>query len=980
MKTPNAVLLLLALPLALPAFAATPVPKAGSVTAELETPYEQPLQAEIAFGLRSYYLQPWRAYMDTWPASRWLEMPGVTFGGAPATARLLAEAGFRSARVEWGWCNVLWEGGRFADEEGMRETMRTLRDAGIRPLILLNAHHGIPGPTRSHVVRLLEDAPAGQRFIRVDDVSAIRPGYTGLTNLDDYRAAYPEIIAADAGTGRCELSAPLPVNLEAGGLTLTETRFRPFSGSVFEDGTPNPASAETMDGWLAYVGAVCRVAKEGLGTTNDAADAGFDLEVWNEYTFGSCFLDINHYFDPKLDFREPMVYRNRDGLEAKGPEAILPMTVDFVRDPANHCPGVNVVSGFSNQRPWDNLTDRWPGQAGISRHYYTGTERIAINPGHPDFADSGPLDKLGRLVGEPDHKEWHGVIPGSFFIPDQVWSLPEYWGTGLKTEFVIRDVQPFPSTSTGPISFARHFRYGHNGDGRPGQVWRTEVNYWRIPWATRLMKENGVAADDPRLVALSHEMGARWLLRLLVMSGHKGETTHTVFQANDPDDCGLGVIPAAYFRALEASGGVLTDAVRDAIGPQVRAVGRVTALFRDGRPFDVARKLRVDRLVEHDPRLVWKGDGTEGAPDRFNRDDFAILPFQTDERTFQIGYYVVTHDATREWNPSADPFDPARYTMPPQTFDITFGNLRGKGASVSAYDPIADAGVPVQLLRGTADTLVVRVESADYPRFLRVVEKTDGPMLSDVGFSRGEDGTPRVSFTANLGGEVDVDFGPYPVRCARPPEADGPAAAPTNLRTVKARPGKPVVVRLDGASETNDAVRLVFRANGLEMRWPQWDHDLRGVLEFALDGVAARPVVAIPSRENPAVTLPELPEDGRARSALLPGRTPSVRRVATELAMLPAGAAPEGVFPVLAPSDRWDATVTEWNGARAWRVRIDLDATMHPGERRLAREIWLAPFAGGAGAVKAAFAAPDAATLDAARDAMDAALEAVELR
>lgn len=36
--------------------------------AELIGPYEDRLQQEIPFGRRSYFLSPWRAYMDTWPA------------------------------------------------------------------------------------------------------------------------------------------------------------------------------------------------------------------------------------------------------------------------------------------------------------------------------------------------------------------------------------------------------------------------------------------------------------------------------------------------------------------------------------------------------------------------------------------------------------------------------------------------------------------------------------------------------------------------------------------------------------------------------------------------------------------------------------------------------------------------------------------------------------------------------------------------
>src|SRR5262245_24494115 len=46
----------------------------GLVTdATLDGPYEDPRQQEIPFGgRRSFYLTPWRAYMDTWPAKQYL--------------------------------------------------------------------------------------------------------------------------------------------------------------------------------------------------------------------------------------------------------------------------------------------------------------------------------------------------------------------------------------------------------------------------------------------------------------------------------------------------------------------------------------------------------------------------------------------------------------------------------------------------------------------------------------------------------------------------------------------------------------------------------------------------------------------------------------------------------------------------------------------------------------------------------------------
>src|SRR5258708_6071114 len=48
-------------------------------SAELQGPYEDWIQQEIPFGRTSFYLSPWRGYMDTWPASKFLNCLGINF-------------------------------------------------------------------------------------------------------------------------------------------------------------------------------------------------------------------------------------------------------------------------------------------------------------------------------------------------------------------------------------------------------------------------------------------------------------------------------------------------------------------------------------------------------------------------------------------------------------------------------------------------------------------------------------------------------------------------------------------------------------------------------------------------------------------------------------------------------------------------------------------------------------------------------------
>src|SRR3954452_9720810 len=64
-------------------------------------------QTSLAFGQRSFCLQPWRGYLDTVPGTVMRDAVGVNFNvvdaQVPRPAELLARAGVRRARVEIPW-------------------------------------------------------------------------------------------------------------------------------------------------------------------------------------------------------------------------------------------------------------------------------------------------------------------------------------------------------------------------------------------------------------------------------------------------------------------------------------------------------------------------------------------------------------------------------------------------------------------------------------------------------------------------------------------------------------------------------------------------------------------------------------------------------------------------------------------------------------------------------------------------------------
>ena len=96
-----------------PGAGGSPAPTAepgGVVTDPIDPRY----LTSLPFGRTSFWVQPWRAYLDTWPASRLLSSAGVNFNvgarNADAVAQLLHDDGFTLART-----NLSWNGLSYSD-------------------------------------------------------------------------------------------------------------------------------------------------------------------------------------------------------------------------------------------------------------------------------------------------------------------------------------------------------------------------------------------------------------------------------------------------------------------------------------------------------------------------------------------------------------------------------------------------------------------------------------------------------------------------------------------------------------------------------------------------------------------------------------------------------------------------------------------------------------------------------------------------
>jgi hypothetical protein len=686
------------------------------------TQYVDPKQqTALWFGARSHWLQPWRAYLDTVPTARLRQAAGINLNVEPdeadAVCRHLAKNGFCKVRIEFGWGSVSWDDPqKLADPARFEKVVIACRKYSLRPLFLLNAHSGAPCPVRFFNVRLTQPAKKGDRVVKLDPASTagIVPGRSGLNNLSDYWAAEAIISRLDPD-GAATLSKPLPKDLPAGEAPAATLQYLPFYPSKRKaDGRVPPEFEETMAGWLDYVRAVTTEAKRVLGTEG-RPDAGFDLEVWNELTFGSHFLSINDYYE-----KPPM-----EGEWAVS--EILRRTVAWVNDPANGLPGVGVGDGFNNQWPWGAGSTAPPGLAALDKHPYAGVKRFPKDQGEPNGIR--PLDALGR----PDGTE---AAPGKWldsFIPTYVSHFPEYFLCAIQTEHLIRDLSPI-TTDLYNVKHGRNTRPAWPG-GRSApapQMWITEVN----------LDPNGADPGDlaayiagrhkpvaPGLTpADADRMKAKAVLRYLTCYVNKGPVRFYFFAAKDDNPLGLNLVSRAFFDYLKAHRNAYPAGDALLTSPTMRAVRHLMAAMPGGINLKHPRALSLLQIAEDHGHFQFDGDpATAGQtpnphPPLYNRECLAFLPFQSADNQFVIPIYVMTRNLARLYRPDAPATDPARFDMPAEVYRLTIGGIRGTGAKVSLYDPLNGTTIPVKTLGAGADRLIVEIALTDSPRLLTITE------------------------------------------------------------------------------------------------------------------------------------------------------------------------------------------------------------------------------------------------------------------
>jgi len=651
---------------AAPARPVRPTARGWNVLAD---PIDASQLTDLQFCDRSYWLQPWRAYLDTPPASVLTSGLGINFNvaptGAPIVARLLGASGFRHARIEEGWGDVSYaDPAALAAPAGFIYELRILRANGLRPLILLNANQGAPGPLLPVTLTVAQPAAAGARTVRLTraSVASVVPGLTGFSDLEGYPTAAQDIITSVGAAGTATLSEPLPVALNAGGHAGATLRYQPFAAPRDLNGSPNQAFQTTLSGWLGYVAAVTRAARQALGGDN------FDVEVWNELSFGSNFLDAGNYYAPV-----PAALRGTGDTDT----AILNATLAWLRSPAHGMQGVGVTDGFASQTPFATGAGS-VGLTALSKHPYTGARTVFGLPGSAVRA-CRPLNALGQPDGTdvPARNEWKDD-----FTPSFTDYFPEYYLTAIQTETLIRDIAPITTMVAGTP----------HGRAVEPPIWVTEQNVDST--------QAGLAG------AAAAHLHAKATLRTLVSFLNKGVSQLDFYAVQGS---GLGLVDLAQLaRSRGASGGSTIDA----LGRLARFVGATDIGRR--------RSLTLSAVAQQGDDAQFQGDGTAAHPTLHNRDVLGVFPFQVNDHAFVIAAYVITRNIAEVYDTSAPRGDVTRYDLPPENYRLTLGGLNGNTATAVAYDPLSGQAVALTIVARTGRSVTVQLPLTDSPRMVRV--------------------------------------------------------------------------------------------------------------------------------------------------------------------------------------------------------------------------------------------------------------------
>ncbi len=552
--------------------------------------------AALWTGSHSHWLQPWRSMMSTRSVSSIENGLGFnTDPDHPEALPMFAAAGFRHVLVSLMWSQASFDNPAVISQIANATTVafiKAAQAAGLRPLVLVQAIDQGPCPYRTIVPTVTVPVSPGDTTVTLSSTAGLVADYSGLTGFyipgsgasDISFVSATQVMSSaivttiDGETVR--LSKPAGVTVPVGGELIFNTLLcKPWS----QIGTADYQA--TMNGWTCFLGAVSAFMQSVLGTAGKI-DLGFDLEIWNETSFGSDFLDINNYY------ATPVVPESSvDGIPAVIPDIVAQSSAYILAHPAMFA-GVRVSDGFGSVSPVQAASTEPAAITALSKHPY---------PSPISFPQSDPgywgLDATGAVTSD---------------IPSYTMYAHEYFSTGISAFTLARDI----ATTTSWFGGVAHGQWSRmiKGAVAPVPVWMTEIG-------TSLEGAVGSAADW---------LCAKGTLRALFFNLGLGVERLYVFAGIDSSGSGLGMVPASapttptpVLNALEAS---LRFIRGNVVGDQAGS------LLYHG----------VDATVTGGaPKTLFKGNGTAACPDFKQPDDFIVLPVQvTPQRTAFVFWFT----------------------------------------------------------------------------------------------------------------------------------------------------------------------------------------------------------------------------------------------------------------------------------------------------------------------------------------------------
>ncbi|MCM8786031.1 MAG: PA14 domain-containing protein, partial [Candidatus Omnitrophica bacterium] len=442
-----------------------------------------------------------------------------------------------------------------------------------------------------------------------------------------------------------------------------------------------------------YVKLICELAKKaGL------EDKDFELEIWNELTFGSAFISgINSYYDPpkvnfKVDFLRPGGHAWEIGKR----------TVDYVKE---NFPNTRVIWGFSNttffHTPIIELPPKIDGQ---SYHPY-GTGKKNVSKDYPP------------QIRYP----WY--IEG--YIPDELlWCMPEGWAhLQVQCETLVHLLNPESrKTKTKGVERFYHYMTEHGFDGFEAKIGNEEE-------------------------ALLYK--AKSLIRALMFWLNKGISKIYIYCDYSSDNRGFGLlnskIPLIDYKNYKED---------ELLTPALKALKNVVDRFKDSEDLKGVRQLDVEVTsigqqykVFGKVKYIGKEETPPPPPELYYRDMFVFLPFQVSKNKFICGVYVMSYDIT---NPP-----------PPMKFRLNIKNVYGDRTNVTYYDPIEDKEKDIKIVEKSKNNIKLELETVEYPRLLIIEEEVLPLTIDKVEIKEISSNSATILVNTNIPAKVEIEHSIY---------------------------------------------------------------------------------------------------------------------------------------------------------------------------------------------------------------------------